>query len=763
MMVLFTHQLFSQVGDSCGNAVQINTFPGTYAFSTDTGYTDNYISNCGGYGPDMVFQFNIPADSSLMFWVTNNDFDLVLSLIGDSCNGTELICNDDPDSDTLYFLNNTSGQALSVWLIVDGYYSGGNGDLNWDYVHYISPLGNTCDDAIHLNGPSGNLLYNTDSLGFTNSSPISGCNAYGNDLYLLLDTLQPLQTIDFWITDDNYDVVIYMGQGDVCQDNPTFICHDDDDSDTLSHTNFTSSPQPLWVIVDGYSFGGGAGNFHWDIHSVPVINNGALCDSSIVLVGDSGDYAYNSDSTGFYNTSPNTYCNGAGNDIFFSLQDSLQPGYSIDIWTTDSDYDVVISMGTGDICQDGPTLICHDQPDGDVQTYNNMGTNPINLWITADGYYSGGGHAILHWAIYSSPPSGPGHNCDTALVLTGMSGSYYYNTDSVGYTNSSPKSDCNQDGNDMYIQLDTLQPGYSIDIWTTDDNFDYDVVLYMGTGDLCQDNTPLVCHDDPDGGVVTYSNAGGSALNLWVILDGYYSGGGQANFNWNIYNTPPSAPGSYCYNPIVLNDSMGSYAYNTDSSVFHDFDPLFSCDAGGNNMYFSFSDSLNPGDTLTFYTTDDNYDVVIAAGFGSCIDNSITEVICHDDTDGDTLLLINDSSFAQAVWIMVDGYLDNGSAILHWEFSTPDVITSTSLLNAKDIFKLWPNPSNGNVTISVPPASFDASCSIEVRDLTSHIVYQNKVSKPIYNLDLSYLSSGFYSVTVVQNGVRYTQSIILNK
>ena len=75
---------------------------------------------------------------------------------------------------------------------------------------------------------------------------------------------------------------------------------------------------------------------------------------------------------------------------------------------------------------------------------------------------------------------------------------------------------------------------------------------------------------------------------------------------------------------------------------------------------------------------------------------------------------------------------------------------------ASNDIKLYPNPSDGLVTISI---GVRGQSNIRVMDLTGKMVFQQTTSNMIEQLDLKALSSGMYVLEVVQNGTSASQKL----
>ena len=122
--------------------------------------------------------------------------------------------------------------------------------------------------------------------------------------------------------------------------------------------------------------------------------------------------------------------------------------------------------------------------------------------------------------------------------------------------------------------------------------------------------------------------------------------------------------GDDCTNPETISGISGSINYTTTG---YNSDYSSSCGGSGEDKVYSLSTAVSNGYTLTFWTTSDNYDVVLSGKYGSCTG---TEIACVNDPDGTVLTWVNNTGSSQNVWFWVDGYAgSDGSATLNWNIS----------------------------------------------------------------------------------------------
>lgn len=97
------------------------------------------------------------------------------------------------------------------------------------------------------------------------------------------------------------------------------------------------------------------------------------------------------------------------------------------------------------------------------------------------------------------------------------------------------------------------------------------------------------------------------------------------------------------------------------------------------------------------------------------------------------------------------------------DYTTCDITTSLEE-HKQSNFKLYPNPSNGNVTLK-GEGYMGNEISIEVTDLSGKTVFQS-VIKPrqkslVTNLDLKHLSKGVYVIKLLDSTTFYSQKVVI--
>jgi M6 family metalloprotease-like protein len=387
-----TLDFMADIGDDCSNPILLSGLTGDVDFNT-TGNTDDYSGSCGGSGSaDIVFQVttNIDNGGSIQFNTHDEDFDMILYARYGSCTGTEIACIDDPDG-TVSIWENTTGSSQQVWIIADGNAGAeGNGSLTWS----IDPgpiVGDDCDLPVELSGTSGSIDYTT--VDATNDFVSDDCGGNAPDLVFHLGEVVPAgNTLDFWTTDDNYDVLLHARM-DSC-DGEEIVCMDDPDGSIVNWVNNTGEDKEIWIFADGYSTYTGTATLHWDIYNEAL--EGDNCDNAVILSGLSGIESF---STASYRDDYQGGCGGNSSDRVYLLGDMVEAGESLDLWTVGADYDIVL-YANSDSCN-GPEIICNGNPNLIRSTWQNTtGLNKF-VWVYLDGNNNEYGEGDFYWSIYA--------------------------------------------------------------------------------------------------------------------------------------------------------------------------------------------------------------------------------------------------------------------------------------------------------------------------------------------------------------------------
>jgi len=148
--------------ESCVSGEPITVVTQPMTTGTTVGATDDYDPTCAsssGSGPDVVMQLDLPRLSSLHLDL-DASYDSVHALLGASCNGTALACEDPEDMEL-------AGVAAGTYfLVVDGYFATSEGAFALAVSGEVAPGGScegalfqsgalTCSNGLTCDGPAG--------------------------------------------------------------------------------------------------------------------------------------------------------------------------------------------------------------------------------------------------------------------------------------------------------------------------------------------------------------------------------------------------------------------------------------------------------------------------------------------------------------------------------------------------------------------------------------------------------------------------------
>lgn len=339
-----------------------------------------------------------------------------------------------------------------------------------------------------------------------------------------------------------------------------------------------------------------------------------------------------------------------------------------------------------------------------------------------------------------SNPTG-GEDCTDAISLGGSSGSIDYST--TGFNNDY-YTDCGGTNEEdrVYHLIKPVENGESVSLWTTDD--DYDVVLYATYG-TCT-GTLIDCVDEPEGSTLSWTNNTGTSQEIWVFADGNGETSGNATLHWSIETI--IAGGDNCDNAVELSGTNGSQEYTTTGYLD---DYILPCEAGGEDVVFHITTPVEHASTIYIWTTGDDYDVLLAATYGSCLGDLAG---CVDDPDGTAIKWTNNTEQDQYIWIFADGYDgDDGSAEIHWQIENPDNIEEEK---PQDLL-IYPNPATDKVTVSAGDGI--AINKISIYNTYGLLVYESAISTYSSEIDISGLPAGTYIADI--SGVDFSKRATL--
>lgn len=244
-------------GDNCTDAIDLSTQTSPYTGSTLSMAND--FSTCVmGSANDMIFYIDVPDGMQLTIGQTSNTYDSRHSLryLG-SCPGTtEIVCTDDPDTQTETWLN-TSGSLQRVWYIQSGYSSGsGSFTIAWNVS---LPPPDNCSSAYNL--CSLTSPYTSTTTGASNDFSVCTMGS-SEDLIFYID-IPNGETLTIGQVSNTYDSRHTLRYGGSCPGATEIVCTDDPDTQTEVWTNLTGATQRVYWIQGGYSTNDGDFTLAW--------------------------------------------------------------------------------------------------------------------------------------------------------------------------------------------------------------------------------------------------------------------------------------------------------------------------------------------------------------------------------------------------------------------------------------------------------------------------------------------------------------------
>lgn len=244
-------------GDNCSDAIDLSTQTSPYSGCTTSMLND--FSTCSmGSSNDMIFYIDVPDGEQLTIGQTSNTYDSRHSLryLGACPGTTELVCTDDPDTQTEIWLNNT-GSTQRVWYIQAGW-SSSNGCFNLAWSVGPPPPDNcsTAYDLCMLTSP-----YTSTTTGANNDFSVCSMSS-SEDLIFYID-LPNGETLTIGQTSNTYDSRHTLRYGGSCPGTTEIVCTDDPDTQTEVWTNTTGSTQRVYWIQGGFSTNDGDFTLAW--------------------------------------------------------------------------------------------------------------------------------------------------------------------------------------------------------------------------------------------------------------------------------------------------------------------------------------------------------------------------------------------------------------------------------------------------------------------------------------------------------------------
>ncbi len=243
-----------------------------------TGRADGFSGSCGGINtPDVAFQWTAPNSDFYVFDTRGSDFDTVLYILGDDCDGAELTCSNDAFdglySEAVVFVE--AGERVVV--VVDGAV-GENGQA----VLNINPVGCPTADL------SGQLLPQTFSNQGAANDHAGGCGGAGPERSFRY-TAEVDGLYSFRATSDAFDPALYLEVGPLCG-GPELQCNAGAGLIAGEVVRELDAGDSVTIIVDS---DGAEGEFDLDIIELPESCGDIILDAkSPSYAGDIFTFAH---------------------------------------------------------------------------------------------------------------------------------------------------------------------------------------------------------------------------------------------------------------------------------------------------------------------------------------------------------------------------------------------------------------------------------------------------------------------------------------
>lgn len=218
--------------------------------------SDAFESSCGSPDEgDRALAFTAPQDGIYSFDTTGSDFDTVLYVLGGTCGGSELACNDDePDTiggHSALTLPLVAGQDVTA--IVEGFL-GETGNLELT----VDRLPGTCPDEVI--GPQPLPLLVLGSTAGADEASAGSCGGLGSPDHAYVWTAPADGVYRFDTEGSAFDTVAYLL--DATCTGPELACNDDAGGPAAAASAYLLAGQDVVIVVDG---AGAAGSFQLQI------------------------------------------------------------------------------------------------------------------------------------------------------------------------------------------------------------------------------------------------------------------------------------------------------------------------------------------------------------------------------------------------------------------------------------------------------------------------------------------------------------------
>ncbi|MCB9361589.1 MAG: T9SS type A sorting domain-containing protein [Flavobacteriales bacterium] len=431
-LILSSTFALSQPYQTCGTAGNLNSMTSPYSGST-AGCSNDFSFCSMGSAPDQIFYYDLPSGFTLTIGQTSNSYDSRHSLrIGGACPGTtQLVCTDDPDTQTETYTN-CSGSTERVYWIQSGYSTGsGAYTLAWSVSAFSCP---TCTSDMTINSTtySNNGLTTCGFGDDYSSSDACGSSYMGGDDIVIEYTPTTTQCVSISLTNtDTWTGVFLL---DNCPDISGASC-------LASNTNSAGNPSiSSYNVVSGTTYyivvstfpSPQCTAFDLDISACPGPPSNDECAGAISLTVNNDLTCTSTTSGTIENSTASTDANSCGgtddDDVWFSFVATTTTHY-VDLLNvagsvTDM-YHVLYSGSCGSLTQ----MYCSDANSSTANGLTIGNTYYIRVYTWTS---TGGQNSTFDVCITRDPP--PITACSGNFYDTGGSGGPYSSSESYTQT-----------------------------------------------------------------------------------------------------------------------------------------------------------------------------------------------------------------------------------------------------------------------------------------------------------------------------------------
>jgi len=670
-------------GDTCANARPLVT--GMTLMSSLAGFVDDPRTggaNCfNSTGPDAVWSLTVPAGERLTVVATPSaTLNTILSLIpapAASCNnGSACLVSANNgvtgQPDTLVWTN-TSMAAVPVLLAVDS--SGGAGTLDYTLSATLSPPpgGEVCANAQSLSLPGSSPSDTT--TGFIDDYAFgSGCT-FSSSPDRVYAVSVPTNTRATFSLMPGAGTTARLSLVDTATCTPgSMVCASSSgsvsagQSSTLVYDNVSAATRQVFAIVDS------PGGMYGISTTSGVPTPGDLCQNAPAAIAAST--MFSDTLAGFvdhYNTgsmpSPCRFSVGPDRVYAFTLPSMRRLTVTV---IASGNWDPALSLvdSPASNCDRPAVCLAGTNVAGIAETlrYSNVGAATQTLYLIVDGNTAAAGFD-LNAVIDNAPTAQVGEVCAVAPPVISTNQTLTMQT-TAGYANDYFSAGCgNRQGPDRVYAV-SIPAGQRLRVTvTTGSSWNPALGLLLGSASACAAGMCAVQVDtfSTASETLSYTNAGMTAADGYVIVDGTaLNAGGPYDIAFVFDVPPPPPPGDTCATAPVL--MPGMLTMQTTVGLNDDYRPS---PGGGcrsaNGPDRAFLVTVPAGSTLTVTVTptgpgvssDDPVLNLLPSPATNCVAIPMMCLASADQGfsgDPETLVWTNSGASAVDVYLIVDGF-----------------------------------------------------------------------------------------------------------